>query len=188
MRNKKLFGLLLLAVFAVGGSVYAGYLLQSRGARDWNANAIRAGYLGAQLREADPGNASLLLTYELTNTTNVDVRLADGPSFVVMSRLKADHSLSSEEDVRVSYPTFLPARQSARIELAIRHPLAWPAENDPQAQNKLKDFVNLRLDDISEFVLFDQADHFQVEFPSGWQELRIASAAGAGGNSGSGGQ
>jgi hypothetical protein len=29
---------------------------------------------------------------------------------------------------------------------------------------------------VQAFVLFDQADRFEIEFPSGWQELRIASA------------
>jgi hypothetical protein len=37
--------------------------------------------------------------------------------------------------------------------------------------------VNQRLVDAQSFVLFDQADRFQIEFPSAWQELKMASAA-----------
>ena len=167
----------LTALAVAAGSWALWSLYQLRSSREWDANAIRTAYVGAQLRETDSAHASLLLSYQLTNTTNADSRLADGPTFVVMSRIKSDRTLSSQEDVRLSYATFLPARQSARVALEVRSPFAWPAENDPQMDSKLKDFVNQRLEGISGFVLFDGADHFQIEFPSGWQELRVVSAA-----------
>jgi hypothetical protein len=168
-------GLMLALAAAAAGS----YILGASGNKrptTWNSSAIQARYIDAQLRETDPEHASLLLTYELKNTTGLDSRLADGPNYVVMSRLRADHSLSSQEDIRLGYPTFLPAGQSARIALELRHPFSWPAENDPAMQSKLKEFVNQRLVEVEAFVLFDQADHYQIEFPSGWQELRLAAA------------
>jgi hypothetical protein len=141
----------------------------------WNGNAIAATYVGAQFREVDPANAVLLLSYDLENNTASDYHFADGPGMVVMSRLTSDGSLSSKEDVRLGYATFLPARQRARIELQIRRAFTWPPQWDPALQDKLKDAVNQALADTDEFVLFDQGDRSQIEFPRGWQEFQLAS-------------
>jgi hypothetical protein len=146
------------------------------GPKPWNSSAITASYVGAQLRQLDSGNAALYLAYEVQNHTDSDYRLADGPQALVMTRLRADGSLSSQQQVRLSYPIFLPARQRARVALEILSPFSWPTENDAVFQDKLRDFVNQRLNDAQSFVLFDQADRFQIEFPSGWQELKLASA------------
>ena len=147
-----------------------------RSPKPWNSSAITATYIGAQLRELDSGNAALYLAYEVQNHTDSDYQLADGPAALVMSRLRADGSLSSQQQVRLSYPTFLPAQQRARVALEIPSAFSWPADGDPAYQNKLRDFVNQRLMDVGAFVLFDQADRFDIEFPSGWQELKMVSA------------
>jgi hypothetical protein len=144
--------------------------------KPWNSNAITASYVGAQLRQLDSNNAALYLAYEVQNHTDSDYQLADGPAALVMSRLRADGSLSSQQKVRLSYPTFLPARQRARVALEIPSPFGWPESNDPAFQDKLRDLVNQKLLEVQAFVLFDQADRFQIEFPGGWQELKLASA------------
>jgi hypothetical protein len=144
--------------------------------KPWNSNAITANYVGAQLRELDSGNAALYLAFEVQNNTDSDYQLADGPSALVMSRLRADGSLSSQQRVRLSYPTFLPARQRARIALEVPSSFGWPSDNDSAYQDKLRDFVNQKLADVQAFVLFDQTDRFEIEFPAGWQELKMASA------------
>jgi hypothetical protein len=174
--NKLLF--LSLSVAIVAFSV-ALYLFSPYGHRPqaWNSNAITASYIGAQLREIDPGNATLFLAYELQNHTDSDYRLSDGPGILFMSRLHPDGSLSSQEQIHLSYPTFLPARQRARVALEIAHPFGWPAENDPLFQDKLKQLFNQRLTDVQAFVLFDQVDRFQIEFPGGWREFKVAAAA-----------
>jgi hypothetical protein len=141
----------------------------------WNSSAITATYVGTQLRQLDAGNAVLYLAYEVQNHTDSDYRLADGQQALVMTRLRADGSLSSQQQVKLSYPTFLPARQRARVALEILSPFGWPGDNDAALQDKLRDFVNERLADAQSFVLFEQADRFQIEFPSGWQELKLAS-------------
>jgi hypothetical protein len=164
--------MLALILAAAGGSLYAWYMLRSKTPKSWNSTAMRASYVSAQLREVDTAHASLMLSYELTNTTDRDYRLADGPDFVAMSRLKSDQSLSSQEDIHLSYPAFLPAGQRARIALEVRHPFLWPEDNDPAMASKLKTFVNQRLSDTGEFVLFDEASRYQIDFPSGWRELQ----------------
>lgn len=170
---------LLLLGFSLAVALTAGILLYvQRGRRlpePWNSSAITATYAGAQLRELDSGNAALYLTYEVQNHTDSDYQLMDGPGALVMSRLRVDGSLSSQQQVRLSYPTFLPARQRARVALEVRSPFSWPVDGDPAYQDKLRDFVKKKLVDVQAFVLFDQADRFDIEFPSGWQELRMTS-------------
>jgi hypothetical protein len=165
--------LLALLVTAVILYVHPG----GRSPKPWNPSAITASYVGAQLRQLDSDNAALFLAYEVQNHTDSDYQLADGPGALVMSRLRADGSLSSQQQVRLSYPTFLPARQRARVALEIPAPFGWPEDGDPSFQDKLRDFVNQKLAEVQAFVLFDQADRFDIEFPNSWQELRMASAS-----------
>jgi hypothetical protein len=156
------------AAWSIGGSVV--------GRNDpWNSKAITATYIGAQLRQMSGSDAALFLAYELKNNTNTDYRLSDGPGYIIMSRIKPDGSLNSQEQIRVSYPTFLPARQAARIALQIERPFNWPADGDPLLQDKLTEFVTQKLSDVDGLVLFDQPDRCQINFPSGWQSLALAS-------------
>ena len=142
-----------------------------RHATPWDSDAITASYVGAQLRETSASDTALFLAYELQNNTNKDYRLSDGPGSVVMSRVKPDGSLSSQEPVQLSYATFLPAHQRARIALQIRGPFRWPADNDPVLSKALVDFVTQKLSEVDGFALFDQADRCEIDFPSGWQNL-----------------
>jgi len=167
----------------IGTSVGAGLLLvlvlilsafrssPAKPPRSWNENTIKATYVGSQLRQIDKSRASLFLSYDLENNADSDYHLTDGAGVVIMSRLKADHSLSQEEPVRLSYPAFLPAKQRARIAIEISYPFVWPAPEDRALETKLKDFVKDRLRKVEEFVLFDEVNRFQVELPSAWQGL-----------------
>jgi len=138
----------------------------------WNQDAIKATYVGSQLRQIDKTLVGLFLSYDLENNTDRDYRLADGPGVVIMSRLKSDHSLSQEELIRLSYPAFLPANQACAHRNRDSHTLfVWPTPGDPALENKLKDFVKQRLAKVEEFVLFDEVNRCQVELPSAWQEL-----------------
>ncbi len=173
MRGNKL--LLLGASFALVASSGAWYL-PGRHAPSWNDSAITATYIGAQLREINPGKSTLFLAYTLQNHTDFDYRLADRPGVFLMSRLKPNGTLGSQDQIQLSYPTFLPARQKTRIALEIADLFVWPAENDPlfqDKQNKLKELFKW-LTDVQSFVLFDQANRFQIEFPGTWRELKLA--------------
>jgi len=177
MRGNKLVLLGFLLAVALAAVIFLYIYPAGRASEPWNSSAITASYVGAQLRELDSSKAALYLAYEVQNHADSDYQLADGPGALVMSRLRPDGSLSSQQQVRLSYPTFLPARQRARVALEIPSPFGWPADGDPAFQDKLKDFVDQKLMDVEAFVLFDRADRFEIEFPSAWQELKIASAS-----------
>jgi hypothetical protein len=143
----------------------------------WSQGTIRASYVGSQLKEIDKTRSSLMISYDLENDSDSDYRLTDGPGVIILSRLKSDGSYSQEQPVRLGYPVFVPAKQHARLAIEITQPFTWPAESDPAYLDKMRDFVRRRLEDVGEFVLFDDANHRQLELPSGWAQLQDTSQA-----------
>jgi hypothetical protein len=168
-------GLLLLLVLTVGGRAPHG--VQNGAPKPWNGKAFRANYVGSQLKERDKTFATLTLSYELENGTDVDYHLAEGPGLVIVKKLVSGGGLSQEEHVGLSYPAFLPARQSARIAIEITQPFLWPHQDDPAHDDKLREFVKQRLSNVGEFVLFDEASRCQLELPSAWDELQDSAQA-----------
>src|SRR5207302_3146620 len=127
-----------------------------------------------QLREVDKTRAALILSYDLSNMSNVDYRLTDGSGVVVMSRLKSDGSLSQEQRIRLSYPVFLPAGQRAHLAFEITREFVWP-KDDSHHDEKLKEFVRQMLAPVRGFVLFDDSSHSQFDLPAGWPDLQETS-------------
>jgi hypothetical protein len=142
-----------------------------------NQGTISARYIGSQVKEIDKTHSSLIISYDLENNTDSDYRLTEGPGVVILSRLKSDGSYSQEQPVRLAYPVFLPAKQHARLGIEITQPFAWPANEDSVFLNKMRDFVEQRLENVGEFVLFDEINHRQLVLPSGWEQLRESSQA-----------
>jgi hypothetical protein len=167
--------LLVLSVLPGSGSLFK--LLHREPSPRWSQGTISAGYIGSQLKEMDKAHSSLIISYDLDNNTDSDYRLADGPGVVILSRLKSDGSYSQEEPIRLAYPVFLPARQHARLAIEITQPFAWPAEGDFGYLDKIRNFVKQRLENVGEFVLFDQTNHWQLELPCGWEQLQDTSQA-----------
>ena len=166
-------GVALLGISAVSGEGYLSFFRRAPREQPaaWNQGTISAGYLGSQLREIDKTRASLVISYDLENNSDSDYRLSDGPGVVILSRLKSDGSYSQDQPMRLSYPVFLPARQHARLAVEITKPFNWPSDTDSGSLEKLRSFVRQRLQNIGEFVLFDEASHRQLELPSGWEQL-----------------
>lgn len=149
--------------------------------KGWNQEGVRAAYVAAQLREVDKTHSSLILSYDLSNLTELDYRLAEGSGAVIISRLKSDGSLSQEEPIRLSYPVFLPARQRAHMAIEISGTLAWPSRDDSRFDEKLREFVKQRLAGVRGFVVFDEASHSQINLPAAWPELQGLDSTRAGG-------
>lgn len=144
----------------------------------WHRATITAGYIGTELKEIDNTRSSVIISYDLENHTDSDYRLTDNPGLVILSRLKSDGSFSQEQPIRLSYPVFLPARQHARLAIEITQPFNWPSEGDSTYLDKMRNFVKQRLRNVGEFVLFDQTNHWQLELPSGWDQLQDSQQAG----------
>lgn len=170
----------LLALLTLGGPLFNKQSKEVRAGAStgWNREGIKATYVAAQLRELDKAHCSLILSYDLSNQTDLDYRLTDGAGVVIMSRLKGDGSLSQEESIHLSYPVFLPARQRARLAIELSRAFPWPRE-DSRYEEKLKEFVKQRLGNVKGFVLFDEASHSQIDLPAAWPELQDRKQTGA---------
>ena len=166
---------ILLLALALGGTAVR--RVREGAVKPWNDKAFKVKYVGSQLKERDKAFATLRLSYDLENVTDVDYHLVEGPGLVIVRKLASGGGLSQEEPVRLSYPVFVPARQSARIAVEVTQPFAWPREDDPAYVSKLRDFVKERLASAEEFVVFDEASHCRVELPSAWEELQDTAQA-----------
>src|SRR5260370_5768094 len=129
-------GLVLLIILLTAGTVFKGR--GSESSKLWNGEAIKATYVASQLKETDKAHSTLTLSYDLVNNTDSDYRLDSGPEVLILSKLKADGSLSQQEPIRLSYPLFLPANQHARLALKITEPLVLPAEQDAAYVDNLR--------------------------------------------------
>jgi hypothetical protein len=143
----------------------------------WNSAAIQSSFAGIQVKEVDATHAALIFSYDLDNNTDADYQMAKGPTTVVMTRLKANGTLSSDEPIELDNSVFLPARNRTRIAVTITRGFSWPtglpeSQVGPVNQEKFRALVAQEVANLSGFVLFDQATHFQIELPGGWQELQ----------------
>ncbi|OLB30709.1 MAG: hypothetical protein AUH13_10555 [Acidobacteria bacterium 13_2_20CM_58_27] len=162
----------LLTLWAFGGTSFTRQPQEAL--KNWNRSGVRAVYMATQLREVDKTRAALILSYDLSNMSNVDYRLTDGSGVVIMSRLKSDGSLSQEQRIRLSYPVFLPAGQRAHLAFEITREFVWP-KDDSHHDEKLKEFVRQMLAPVRGFVLFDDSSHSQFDLPAGWPDLQETS-------------
>jgi len=101
---------------------------------------------------------------------------------VVMTRLKSNGSLSSQEPIELNNSVFLPARNRTRIALQVTRPFNWPSglpatQIGPVNQVKFQQLVADEVANLSGFVMFDTTTHFQIELPGGWQELQAPTSA-----------
>jgi len=147
----------------------------------WNSGAVHSTFTGVQIHELDATHAELIFSYDLENNTDTDFQITKGPSTVVMTRLKSNSTLSSEEPVELDHSVFLPARNRIRMSLKIARLFNWPTglpvgQIGPVNQDKFRALVSQEVGGISGFVVFDQATHLQIELPGGWQDLRAPSA------------
>ncbi len=83
----------------------------------WNSASVRGTFAGVQVHEVDPAHVQLVFYYDLDNDSDEDYQLTKGPGTVVMTRLKSNGSLSSDEPMELDHSVFLPARNRTRISL-----------------------------------------------------------------------
>lgn len=148
----------------------------------WNSALLSGTFAGLQVHELDPGHVQLIFYYDLDNESDADYQLTKGPGTVVMTRLKSNGSLSSDEPMELDHSVFLPARNRTRISLQTTQVFSWPSgmqagQIGPVNQDKFRALVTQQVGSVSGFVLFDQAKHIQIELPGGWQELQAPATA-----------
>ena len=163
-------------LFVVAASVLRGWPRESSATRHQKVR-FTAACVSSQLKQIDQTHASFIISYDVQNHTTSDYRLTEGGA-VVLVRLQSDGSLTQEQSPHLNYPVFVPPGQHARLAVQITQAFAWPAEEDPAYLDKLREFVKGSLKNVAEFVVFDQANHSQLELPSPWGGLSDPSPAG----------
>jgi hypothetical protein len=143
---------------------------------------VRGTLAGVQVHEVDPAHVQLVFYYDLDNNSDADYQLTKGPGTVVMTRLKSNGSLSSDETMELDHSVFLPARNRTRISLQSTQAFSWPSgmqagQMGSVNQDKFRSLLAQQVGNCSGFVLFDQAKHIQIELPGGWQELQTPATA-----------
>jgi hypothetical protein len=184
--------ILTLAVFAISLAIL-GYLIVPRvpqaapastaTAVAWNPSAVKSTLAGIQVKELDPNHAAIVFSYDLDNVTDADYQLPNGPTTVIMTRLKADGALTANDSIHLDNSVFLPAHNRTRISFQVAQPFRWPTELvpgrvGPITQDKYRGLVEQEVGSLSGFVLFDQAAHYQIELPGSWQDLQTGTTPG----------
>lgn len=155
------FGFVLILALSIG-AVLRYKFWPKEPAKPWNTTAIRATFdsLGeAEMAEGvgktgEPKNKTLVFWFVLENTTGSDYQLAEQSKALLMTRVAKKGSLQSAWHYRLDYPVFVPSRQRVLIRVI-----------DDSGGSPQKPIPDKELDG---FVLFDEYNRYQLNFPKGW--------------------
>ena len=145
----------------------------------WNPAAVHGTLAGIQVREVDTNHAAIVFSYDIDNQTDADYQLTKGPNAVILSRLKSDGTLVTNDALQLDNSIFLPARNRTRISFEEAKPFHWPTElvpgrMGPVTQEKYRSLVAQETANLSGFVLFDQNAHYQIELPGAWPDVQAS--------------
>ena len=143
----------------------------------WNSQAIEGTPAGIRVEEIDPTHAAVIFLYDLDNKTDTDYRLGKGPDIVVMSRLKPGGTLSADEPITLDSAAFVPARNRTRIALKVSHLFNWPGQSGAYAARQFNQLVTGDVTGVAGFVLFDQTNRYEIDFPAAWPETQASASA-----------
>ncbi len=143
----------------------------------WKSQAIAGTPAGIRVQEIDPTHAAVIFLYDLDNKTDTDYHLAKGPNIVVMSRLKPGGTLSADEPITLDSAAFVPARNRTRIALKVSHLFNWPGQSGAYAERQFNQLVTGDINGVAGFVLFDQTNRYEIDFPAAWPEIHASSSA-----------
>lgn len=156
---------------------YARHATPAKQTPPWNSHAIEGTPAGIRVQEIDPTHAAVIFLYDLDNETDTDYHLARGPNIVVMSRLKPGGTLSADEPVTLDSAAFVPARNRTRIALKVSHLFNWPGQSGAYAERQFNQLVTGDVNGVAGFVLFDQANRYEIDFPAAWPQIHASSSA-----------
>jgi len=142
----------------------------------WNSQAIEGIPAGIRVQEIDPTHTEVIFLYDLNNRTDTDYRLTKSPNIVVMSRLKSGGTLSADEPIALDSAAFVPARNRTRIALEVSHLFSWPGQTGAYAEHAFNQLVTGDVASVAGFVLFDQTNRYEIDFPAAWPEIHASSS------------
>jgi hypothetical protein len=139
-------------------------------AKPWNSKAVTAEF---DFLDIVGDESNIAFYYTLQNNTETDYQLPEDPQ--VMARLKDEKSLTAAKDmIKKVDSVFIPQKQRARYVIIFNgsYPEKKKADyvNEEKAafRNRLKQYLNKHADDLDGFVVFDNANRYEIDFPKGW--------------------
>ena len=152
---------------------YSWYASRPKAPKAWNPAAIHATY---DFIDTGDENRSILFYYVLENTTDNDFRVESKDQVKLKAKLAQEKSLGGPDDIlKIPLPIFLPARGRVRVFIEVRveytgkpEPSGATRDERKQFRKKLEDWLNSEHGNLDGFVLFDNTNHYQINFPKGW--------------------
>jgi hypothetical protein len=144
--------------------------------KTWDSNALKGTFATMEFdTRPDQDSYVMKFFYDLQNNTTQNYQL-NANGFTVMAYLSKGNVLSKDastyghSDITVDDgPPFVPAKSKVRITLRTTYdyPSEFSEADKGDAKKVLKN-VNLRLDEVNGFVLFDNQNRYRIELPKSW--------------------
>jgi hypothetical protein len=164
------------AIF-IGLSFGAGFAIalwyQSR-PKPWNTKAITASYK----RVYTEGKLNLLVfCYSVTNNTTYDYTIKDIKNIYLVAKLKnkdINGGKGHDSMATIDYPLFIPAQHSLQIQIHLNYSGPDKTQNVQTKENiseyhkEVEAYVSKELINLDGFVIFDENNHYKIDFPMGW--------------------
>jgi len=163
-------GAVLMVALLLGGITW-----YSSRPKPWNKTAIKATYDAVNLEDDD---RHLEFYYVLENATESDYTLQESSTAPITGRLKKEKSLTPPMgmEIQITYPVFIPAKQRARYRISLpsyKYPGGWLKDNPTEEERdgyekEISAYVGQKLGNLDGFVLFDETNRYEIDFPKGW--------------------
>ncbi len=163
--------------FAVTLSIIIGAFFwhQSR-PRPWNTKAIIAIYDHVDTEGVDN---NFVFYYTLHNATEYDYKISNLSDVITMAVLKKQNSLSgspNDEFFKPDCPIFIPVKQRIRFAIHLKHPFdnklkeGATKEERKKYREYLEKYADEQFSNLGGFVLFDEANRYQINLACGWKK------------------
>ena len=131
--------------------------------KPWDAQSITSNFTGASTYGGE--SPSLEFEYGLTNNTDTDYRLPE--KIVVMSRNGTD-TLSEVSAPWTQVNVFVPAHKTIDYRLVVLYKDLFRDHDvaDPDTSKEMV-YLNGHTKDLKGFVIFDEANRYEIDFKSG---------------------
>jgi len=143
--------------------------------KQWNRSAIKAEY---DRVDTEGDKNTIVFYYTLENTTDFDYRVENGENISVNANLEKERSLTHFDEMEsIDYPIIVPTKKRVRIGIHLGgYPCPVKPKENPNAEERkehrtaVEKYVVDELTDLDGFDLLDEANRYEIFFPSGWKK------------------
>jgi hypothetical protein len=141
--------------------------------RPWNKAAFKSQFYRVY---TSPETKHFVFDYVIENTTNSDYRLGSSSEFN-MTVISDGHLAMCEECVTLpTLPIFIPAGRKMLVPIQLNSTVPSDLEiqlhgvTDEDGGKIVKKYVAMHYTQLEGFILYDEKNRFEIDFPKGWAE------------------